>query len=343
MKKFLLKLSYTVLPIWLILVAATGYLTLYVIPQISGDIGRLACIPFGLEYNKMLEENMKKDIMFRTLHQAEELKGLQTDVLTIGDSFSQQQYDGYQNYLGEKGLDVVNCFWRMYESPLQYAYNLLDKNVIDSTRVKTLVLELVEREFETRIERFDKNKIEVQRHYSEDAALPSSDSWSLSRARDYLLYQVGWVTPIYKEKLDVDLFTSDKPRDLYFFSDDIELGVSILHSDQVKQVYDLLQQKAEEKGIRLIWLIAADKYDIYQNHIVDNPFPVKTINEDIERIVGKSTSLLLTKQCLLPFIDQGEKDIYMFNDTHWSYKASKIIADELYQRITRNEGGDYDG
>ena len=342
MKKFLLKLSYTVLPIWLILVAVTGYLSLYVIPQVSGDIGRLACIPFGLEYNKMLEKNMKKEIMFRTITQAEDLKSLHTDVLTIGDSFSQQQYDGYQNYLGEKGLDVVNCFWRMYESPLQYAYNLLDKNVIDSTKVKILILELVEREFETRIERFDKNKIEVQRQYSEDTGV-SSNSWSLSRARDYILYQVGWVTPIYKEKLDMDLFTSDKPRDLYFFRDDIEMGVSIRNGEKVKQVYDILQEKAAEKGVRLIVMVAADKYDIYQNHIVDNPFPVKTNNEDIERIIGRSTSLLLTKRYLLPFIDKEEKDVYMFNDTHWSYKASKIIADELYQRITRNEAGDYDG
>ena len=342
MKKFLLKLSYTVLPIWLILVAVTGYLSLYVIPQVSGDIGRLACIPFGLEYNKMLEKNMKKEIMFRTITQAEDLKSLHTDVLTIGDSFSQQQYDGYQNYLGEKGLDVVNCFWRMYESPLQYAYNLLDKNVIDSTKVKILILELVEREFETRIERFDKNKIEVQRQYSEDTGV-SSNSWSLSRARDYILYQVGWVTPIYKGKLDMDLFTSDKPRDLYFFRDDIEMGVSIRNGEKVKQVYDILQEKAAKKGVRLIVMVAADKYDIYQNHIVDNPFPVKTNNEDIERIIGRSTSLLLTKQYLLPFIDKEEKDVYMFNDTHWSYKASKIIADELYQRITRNEAGDYDG
>ena len=103
------------------------------------------------------------------------------------------------------------------------------------------------------------------------------------------------------------------------------------------------QEKAKEKGVRLLVMIAADKYDIYQNHIVDNPFPVKTNNEDIERIIGRRTSLLLTKRCLLPFIDKEEKDIYMFNDTHWSYKASKIIADELYQRITRNEAGDYDG
>ena len=335
MRKFLIKILYTVCPIWLILVAVTCYLSLFVIPQVSGDIGRLACIPFGHEYDKMLEANMNKDTLVQTIIRADELKNLETDVLTIGDSFSQQLNSGYQNYLCEKGLHVANIFWRLYESPIQYAYNLLDQDVIDSTRIHTLVVEMIERDFETKIERFDKNKIEVQRQYSEDAALPSSDLWSLSRARDYLLYQIGWVTPIYKETLDMDLFSSDKPRDLYFFRDDIEMGVSIRHGEKVKQVFDILQEKAEEKGVKLILMIVADKYDIYQNHIVDNPFPVKTINEDLERILGSNTSLLFTKPYLLPFVEKGEKDIYLFNDTHWSYKASKIIAEALYQKISQ--------
>lgn len=334
MKKFLIKILYTVLPIWLILVAVTCYLSLYVLPQVSGDIGRLACIPFGHEYNRMLKEYENKDTLVYTIIQTEEIKSIRTDVLTIGDSFSQQLNVGYQNYLCEKGLQVANIFWRLYGSPIQYAYNLLDQNVIDSTNIKTLVIEMIERDFETKIERFDKDLIEVQRQYSEGGA-PSSDSWSLSRARDYLLYQVGWVTPIYKEELDTDLFSSDKPRDLYFFRDDIEMGVSIRNGNKIKQVFDILLEKGEEKGVKVIFLIAADKYDIYQNHIVDNPFPVKTINEDLERIIGKNTSLLLTKQCLQPLVDKGEKDIYMFNDTHWSYKACRTVAEELYQRLSQ--------
>ena len=333
MKKFLLKLSYTVLPIWLLLVALTGYLSLYVIPQVSGDIGRLVCIPFGFEYDKMLEQHMLKDTLFRTLYEPEEVSQVKTDVLTIGDSFSQQTTGGYQNYLALKGLDVVNCFWRLYYSPIQYAYQLLDKQVIDSTNTKTMVVEVIERDFEMVVKRFDKNKVDAPRQYSDDQG-PSSDSWSLARARDYLLYQLRWVTPIYKEKLDTDLFTSDAPRDLYFFSDDIEQGVSIREGEQIQQVFDLLQQKAAERGIQLILMIAVDKYDLYQQHIVDNPFPVKTVNEDLERILGSHKALFLAKPYLMPLVEQGEKDVFLFNDTHWTYKASQVIAEALYDRIT---------
>ena len=35
------------------------------------------------------------------------------------------------------------------------------------------------------------------------------------------------------------------------------------------------------------------------------------------------------KRHLLPLIERGEKDVFMFNDSHWSYKASSLIAHEL--------------
>ena len=341
MKKFLIKLSYTVLPIWLVLVLTTCYLSLYVIPQTSGDIGRLACIPFGFEYDKMIEKSIIKDTLFQTIYKTEDFQTVKTEVLTVGDSFSQQQNTGYQNYLSEKGVKVVNCFRRLYDSPIQYAYNLLDKNVIDSASVKVMVIEIAERDFETFIGRFDKDKVEVGKQYKESGV--SSNSWSLARTRDYLLYLIGWVTPIYKEELNTDLFSSDCPRDLYFYNDDIEKGVSISDGDKVRQVINTVQEKADGKGISLIWLIAPDKYDIYQKYIVDNPYPVKTVNEDIERILGKSPSLMIAKQYLLPLVEKGEKDIFLFNDTHWSYKSCKVIADELYDRLVTHtaSGGSY--
>jgi hypothetical protein len=80
-------------------------------------------------------------------------------------------------------------------------------------------------------------------------------------------------------------------------------------------------------------MIAVDKYDLYQTHIVDNPYPTKTVNEDIERILGKNANLFMTKECLLPLIEKEEKDVFRYTDTHWSYKASETIAEALYQHL----------
>ena len=88
----------------------------------------------------------------------------------------------------------------------------------------------------------------------------------------------------------------------------------------------------KEKGIKFIFMVAVDKYDLYQNEIVENPYPKKRVMEDIDRIIGNSPHLLLSKKFLLPLIEKGEKDVFLFNDTHWSYKASRVIADEIYKK-----------
>jgi hypothetical protein len=45
----------------------------------------------------------------------------------------------------------------------------------------------------------------------------------------------------------------------------------------------------------------------------------------------------MSKQYLLPLIEKGEKDVFMFNDSHWSYKASALIANELMNRIKQKQ------
>ena len=80
-------------------------------------------------------------------------------------------------------------------------------------------------------------------------------------------------------------------------------------------------------------MIAVDKDDAYQSFIIDNPYPRKTFCEEIERVIGKTPQLFMSKQYLLPLIEKGEKDVFMFNDSHWSYKASSLVANELVNRI----------
>ena len=350
MKKFLIKLSYTVLPLWIILVGTVLYISLYVSPRMSGDIGRVACIPFGFEYDRMLDKGALHDIYFKTINLPAELQHVRTTVLTIGDSFSQQRRIGYQNYLGKMGLDVVNMHIEPYQSPLQEAYNVLDRHQIDSTTVKVLILECVERDFELNVKAF-KNVVpdyvaplpapelepEPEPTTTEELSEPTTTNtkWSVERARNLILFQTGYKSPVFTATLARDLFNSDEPRTLYFYHEDINQGLSLSPAvePQVRLVWQSLRQKAEECGVKLILMIATDKYDIYQREIVDNRFGAKTVNEDIERIIGPNPQLLMSKHYLLPLIERGEKDVFMFNDSHWSYKAADVIARELIKRI----------
>lgn len=346
MKKFLAKISYTVLPLWLLAVGGVAYLSVYVTPNIHGDIGVLAYIPFGHDYDANLEKAMLKEMLFTTIDKTDKLKQVHVQVLNIGDSFSQLGKGGHQNYMCKKGLTFANCKRSLYSSPLQYAYNVMDIGIIDSTNAQTLIIETAERDFEKYIEDFDINKIDM----AEDAAANSKQSmetsnwsigskdpntWSLSRARDWVMYKIGHSKPIYTAQLNDNYFSSEEPSKLYFYCYDIINGISIKQKNEKKvvQVFNTLHAKAQERGLLLILMVAVDKYDLYQNHIVNNAFPIKTVNEDIKRILGNSPHLFVTKDYLLPLIEKKEKDVFRYTDTHWSYKASATIAEALYQQI----------
>jgi hypothetical protein len=348
MKKFLAKISYTIFPLWLLTVGVVTYLSLYVTPNIHGDIGVLAYIPFGHDYDANLEREMLKETLFSTIDKTDKLKQIHVHILNIGDSFSQLGKSGHQNYLCNKGLTLVNCQRDLYSSPLQYAYNIMDMNVIDSTNAKILIVETAERDFEKYIEDFDIAKTDMNELDTTDSSILGAEAnnwsigrvkdpntWSISRARDWIMYKIGNSMPIYTAQLNDNLFSSEEPNKLYFYCYDIINGVSIKQNNKkkVNQVFNTLRDKAQEKGMSFILMVAVDKYDLYQKYIVDNSFPIKTVNEDIERILGNNPNLFLTKHCLLPLLERKEKDVFRFTDTHWSYKASETIAEALYQHI----------
>lgn len=335
MKKFLIKITYTLLPLWLLAVAGVCYFTLVVCPNVTGDIGRLAFIPFGHEYDDNLEKSFPAEQVFTTVLDIDALRASRCDVITIGDSFSERGKDGYQNYLALKGLDVVNAGRYLYYSPVTFAYEMMDLGIIDSTNASVLIVECVERAFNEFFVGFDPKTELVAAAKEKEKLVGSPNEWSLLRVRDFIVYNSGVMTPpIIKKELNRDFFTSDNPRTLYFYVDDIKtLYIKDSQVATIKSTYQALLAKAREKGLMLILLVPVDKYDLYQQYIVDNPYPEKQTNDMIRRFLDDDPHIVLAKDCLQPMVDRGEKDVYLYNDTHWSYKAARVVADEVYNRI----------
>lgn len=340
MKKFLLKLSYTVLPVFLLLFGLVLYVTLYISPRAdTGDLGNLALIPFWSEYGQMIRQHEIKDTLFIKVNKTENLRDIHVNVLTVGDSFSQQEHAGYQNYMPREGLTVANCKRSLYDNPIQYAYNIMDWGVVDSTNIDVMVVEVGERDFAIRIDNFGVDKVEVpepEKPSNGDGEEHNPNKWSLLRARDFVLYRFANRSPVYVVDLKQDFFGSPEPRKLYFYCADILNGMTIEGSirPKVKEVYDLLTAKAHERGFALVLMLPVDKYDLYQDYIVDNPYAhPKRINEDVRELLGDIPEVMLSKYCLKPLIDKGEKDIFLFDNSHWSYKASEVVGKELSRRV----------
>lgn len=340
MKKFLIKLSYTVLPVFLLLFGLVAYVTLFICPKSdTGDLGNLALITFWPEYGQKIEEHEMKDTLFVKVNHTEDLRYIDVNVLTVGDSFSQQEHAGYQNYMPGEGLSVANCRRSLYDNPIQYAYNLMDWGMVDSTNVDVMVVEVGERDFALRIDNFGVDKVEVPEPddpVEDDNEERNPNEWSLLRARDFVLYRFAGRSPVYVVDLKQDFFDSPEPRKLYFYCADIINGMTIDETirHKVKEVFDLLTCMAQKRGIKLIFMLPVDKYDLYQDYIVDNPYAYpKRINEDVREILGDIPEVLLSKYYLQPLIDKGEKDIFLFDNSHWSYKASEVVGKELSRRI----------
>ena len=168
-----------------------------------------------------------------------------------------------------------------------------------------------------------------------DKLVGSPNEWSLLRVRDFIVYNSGIMTPpIIKKELSRDFFTSDHPSTLYFYIDDIKtIHINSSHVPIIQSTFKALLDKAQEKHLTLILLVPTDKYDLYQQYIVDNPYPPKQVNETIKSILNNDPHVVLAKDYLQPLVDSGEKDVYLYNDTHWSYKAASVVADEVYDRI----------
>jgi hypothetical protein len=313
-----------------------AYVTLYISPRADSDLGSLALIPFGVEYSQSLIKYGMKDTLFIKVNHTDELRNIHVNVLTVGDSFSQQGNMGYQNYMPGEELAVANCRRSLYENPIQYACNILDWGVVDSTNIDVLVLEVVERDFALRINDFKESKVEVPEPESAPAGEKrNANEWSLLRARDFILYRFADRSPVNVVNLNRNFFSSREPNKLYFYDGDIKNGLTIDEAviPKVKEVFGLLTRKAHERGIQLMLMVAVDKYDLFQDYIMDNPYPPKRVNEDIREIFGDIPEVMLCKYCLQPLLEKGEKDVFLFDNTHWSYKGSEAVGKELCRRV----------
>lgn len=345
MKKFLTKISYTLLPVWLLLVGMAVYL--WVSQDNSGDLMRLGLIDSGPEYtDSILAGDVLPEVYYESQDNDSLLRLDTCDVVVIGDSFSHgggvgKQGD-YVNYLAHDSGRRVVVFTpggNAQLSPIQMAYDALKLGAIDSTNVKNLVVQEVERYLVGRHCDFVNNHTSLPRPVAEEKAAVAEkpkDVSPLLRVKDYVFYHLFGANPIYNGRLSQPLFGGEKPDVLYFYDDDVKLGLDVTADQQqaIVDCYDQLIAMAQQKGVNLVLVVACDKYDLYQKFIVDNPYPAKTLNEDIEQWMAPELDrFVISKRVLQPLVEQGVKDVYLFNDTHWSPASSRIVAREVINKL----------
>ncbi len=346
MRKFLIKISYTVLPVWLFFVSLAVYL--WATGDNTGDLMRLALIKGGPEYRDSICLNLLPRVYYESVDNDSVMRASTRDVLVIGDSFSHGGGVGkegdYVNYLAhdsERHVTVYTPLDPTLSSPMQIAYDLLKLGGVDSTCIKNLVVQEVERYVVGRHIEFTTQHTSLARPEPKTVqntapATPNAEASPLLRVKDYIFYHCFGANPIYDEKLRQPMVGGAQPDRLYFYNEDVKFGIDVDDKalQKVKDCFDAVIDLAKERGVNLVILIACEKYDMYQDFILDNPYPAKTLNEDIAKWMAPELDrFVIAKQVLHPLLEQGVKDVYLFNDTHWSPASSRLIAAEVAKKL----------
>ena len=350
MKRFLIKISFFLSP-FILLIAVTD--CFYSIS--GGDLNRIGKISVAKDYRTMFSSEFNNDITYKNISELDLTQQHKFDVFNFGDSFSDQENYGYQNYLSNNyNLNVLNFNSTAYDfedyNPLQYLFAGVNGDMFNNLKVNYVVLEVVTRDFikyhqilkkdwSITLEQVSSKQDTIIKEYKVKSSLSSY----LNNAKNFYFYNLGhffndraFSSDVYRLRITKPLFSANNmtllfyARDIQTLSRNTEETVASLNSD-----LNILAEKLLTKGIVLIVLPAPDKYDIYSDYIEENPYAdnlfFNYLNEMPKSYMYINTKMLFRKQ-----LEKGEKDIYFADDTHWSPKGSKIIATEINALIKYN-------
>lgn len=256
-------------------------------------------------------------------------------ILTIGDSFSEERVGSYSNSLAHT-LDT--CIVANLKNPYPYPNPFIKywEFFVNETELPSVIIvESVERYLINRLLELDFDKKEFVISSGVEKGKTTELERLKKRTSDYYknLLKRKIKRPVRHVKLAKELFScKGSESEFYFYDEEITITNTLEEIEIASQKIDSLFLFAEERNITLIILVAADPYDVYQSYILDNPYSSKIVLDELTTRIA-STNYIDTKQLLLPYLEQGVKDIYWCTDSHWSPIGATIVAEEIARRM----------
>lgn len=342
MRKFITKTAFFVLPFLLFFIIKS----LFFSSSESPDLIRLGCLPnIFKDYRSTFNTAFNRKIYYKEFSKT---KNKKAKILTIGDSFSEQGTFGYKNYLAEKH-SVISIDRFLFDNQIQTLYEFLNGDFFEKHTVEYVVLQNVERFFVSNTTELDTTKaiftIELNKKISnhKPSKVNTKDAFFEKKTLQFpfsmMRYYVDRNYLSNKYVYNVDLTTnklfSVNSNKLFFFHQDLSFREQDDYLSKVQRLNDVLNDlahKLNRKHLKLIVLPAPDKYDLYYNYIADKTGFPKPMFFDYLAPLKKDYIYIDSKKILSAELER-KKDIYFYDDTHWSPVASKIISEEILKVI----------
>ena len=351
MRKFIFKTFILLFPIILII----GLTEIFYLIN-KGDLLRLGYIVNTNNYdrNKIFKKEFERDIYFTKISEIDLSKQHKFNILIIGDSYSEQNEFGYKNYLAENSdISVLHYSRKLHYNayPINTLTSLINGDVLDNLNVDYIILETAERIFAGSLENFDadsrilldslnllfeQNKI---KNYKKKPYRLFSNIYKtiLTKNFNYLFDDNAYDSETYKVNTSEKLFSINKNELLFYFLGltNTTINNNLENHIRINKELNILSKKLERNKTKLIVMFAPDKYDIYYEYITDkSKYPKPLFFDHFKKTPNKDYLYIDAKNLLNKHIP-NKKDIYFYDDTHWSPKGAKIIADEIYDIISK--------
>lgn len=320
----------------------------------SGDIitGDLARIGYISDLRHVRRNTVD---LSRTHMESGDYDGGPVDLLTVGDSFSQGASGGPNRYYQD--FIATHLGWRVLNlqrhpdavNDLEFIAMLANGGFLEQAGVRYVLLEATQRRAVTRLianadlER-SISQAEIDAHYRFGEhetggfdfslpALPFINTGNFKFLAYSLLYRLddcALFSVTCRVTLDNPLFTVGNGHEMLFYKKDIR---SIKHnnSGNVALMNDRLNALAallDEMGVRLIFMPAVSKYDLYREYFVGTDHPHDPFFPNLRKL-QHAYHLLDTKAVFSAVLNMGEKDLFYVDDTHWGPAASRLVAYSL--------------
>jgi len=300
---------------------------------VGGDLTRMGYIPGSKMYRHDTTDLPRRHMELK------DYDGRHIDMLTIGDSFSSGGGGGYnrfyQDYIASYfNFDVLNVNPPKDSDFITTTAILLNNGFLKQTRPRFVLIGATEIgwkewsrriNFEQNISMTDLAKYPARNNYGKLPHVPFVNNGNIKFLLFNLLYNFSdnaVFGKVYKTKLTKHFFSVPEGNELLYIpyrhipsSKDVE---------QVNQNLNELSDRLNSLGIRLIFMPFADKFTLYARWMEKKRFPESSFFEYL-RPLPKRYLFIDTKALLQEALERNEEDVYYADDTHSSWKASKII------------------
>ena len=351
MKKFIYKTSFFILP-FLFIYGVSAYF--HNINLKEGDLIRLGYI----YYNPCPKRKILRQFHFSKKYKLLSELNLKTknkfDVVTIGDSFSNQGSVGYNNLLAQDELTVLHIDRFLSRgNQIQKLVDLINGDFFDYIQTDYIVLQSIEREFVKICEEIDYSRStdidSLIKQIEDNAKQESKDNIdNLDFFSDavikipltnflYFFSDKPLSSKTYKVRTNRYNLFSNNPDSLLFYQDDVKLlRYKNDRSKIIKCNFNLnkINELLSNKNIKLIVLISPDKYDLYYQYIQNTQNFNTPLFFKYYDVLDKTYENVKAYEILSKNIEKYQ-DIYYYDDTHWTPFTANIIAKEIQEIITR--------